>query len=176
VFVSWFTPMIGVTLSDDQHDTFTEAQHSQVNGTFQLSVYYAANVAAGPATITATFGTAVAFPEVRVAQYRGVAAPDDSHVTIGSNAMCSSTFTVKLPGEMIVVGNAVQSSKTQGAGTGFTSRQLTTFGGHIIEDRLVAAPGAIDATAPLTGASSWIMGGLVLKPAMVQPAAASQPD
>lgn len=45
---------------------------------------------------------------------------------------------------------------TLGAGTGYTTRTITSPDGDIAEDRVVTSAGSYSATAPLTG-GSWVM-------------------
>jgi hypothetical protein len=125
-------------------------------------IYYAPNVAtatAGTNTVTVTFDAAVQYPDVRIAEYSGVATTSPVDVAVGaggSSATASSgAVTTTNANDLLVAGNFV-SSHTTAAGTGFTSRLITDPDGSIIEDQVVSATGSYSATASLTSAP-WVM-------------------
>jgi len=56
---------------------------------------------------------------------------------------------------MLVAATVVQ-TVTTAAGTGYTSRMITSPNGSLLEDRIVATTGSYSATAPLSG-GSWVI-------------------
>jgi phosphodiesterase/alkaline phosphatase D-like protein len=144
-------------------------------GSSTQSIYYAANIAAAAAggnTVTVTFSAAAPFPDVRVAEYRGIAAtnPVDGAVgAIGSSATSSSGALVTTNASDLLVGANIVQTGTSGAGTGFTSRGITVPDGDIFEDQIVSTAGSYTATAPLSAAGGWIMQLVAFKAATVGP-------
>jgi len=131
-------------------------QHSHV-------IYYAANIApaAGNAnSVTVTFNQAVGFPDVRIAEYRGIAAVNPVDAAIGAfgtgSASNSGTITTTNANDLLIGANFVSSTTGQ-AGTGYTSRIITNPNGSILEDRIVTATGNYSATASLTASGAWVM-------------------
>jgi hypothetical protein len=132
------------------------------SGTATQSIYYATNItaaAAGANTVTVTFAVAAAFPDIRIAEYSGVAKtnPVDVIVAAQGNSSLSSSGSVNTTNanDLLVGANLVQTF-TNGAGTGFTSRVITNPDGDILEDRVVSATGSYSATAPVSS-GAWIM-------------------
>jgi len=121
------------------------------------SIYYAANVRAGGNTVTVTFNQSTPAPDVRVLEYAGVSALDGAAGASGRSRTSSTGFvTTTSPNELIFAANTV-ATPTSGAGAGFTSRIITSPDGDIAEDRIVAAIGSYNATAPLTSSGRWVM-------------------
>ena len=152
------------SVTDTNGNTYVLAVGPTVSpGSATQSIYYAANIAAAAAganTVTVTFSAAAPFPDIRVAEYGGIAAtnPIDGAVgTIGTGITSSSgaLVTTNSP-DLLFAANIVQ-THTSGAGTGFTSRGITVPDGDIFEDQIVSITGSYTATAPLTSAGNWIM-------------------
>jgi IPT/TIG domain-containing protein/VCBS repeat protein len=133
-----------------------------LSGQLSQSIYYAANIgsaAAGANTVTVTFSGAASFPDVRIAEYRGLdpASPFDGGVgaTGTSTTSNSGALTTTGANELLIGANMV-TWVTSAAGTGYTSRVITSPDGDILEDRVVTTAGSYNATAPLSG-GSWVM-------------------
>jgi hypothetical protein len=133
------------------------------SGTATQSIYYAKNIAAATAgsnTVTVTFNAAAAFPDIRIAEYAGidpVNPVDGSIAAQGSTASSSSgAFTTTNANDLLVAANVVQ-TLTTGAGTGFTSRGITSPDGDILEDRIVTATGSYTGVAPVSPSGKWVM-------------------
>ncbi len=99
------------------------------------SIYYAKNIAAAAAnanTVTVTFGTAAAFPDVRIVEYSGVdplTPVDVTAAAIGTTGTSDSgAVTTNNANDMIFGANLVQTS-TEVAGSGFTLRTITPTDG-----------------------------------------------
>ena len=110
--------------------------------------------------MTVTFSVAAPFPDIRIAEYQGLATSTPVDVVAaaqGSSATSSSgAVSTTNPNDLLVGANLVQTGTTA-AGTSFTSRGITVPDGDILEDRVVAAVGSYSATAPVSPAGSWIM-------------------
>jgi hypothetical protein len=127
------------------------------------SIYYAANIApaiANTNTVTVKFSAAVPFADIRILEYSGLDTMnplDVSAAGFGSNTTSNSgTATTTSANDLIFGANYVTSS-TSSAGTGFTSRVITTPDGDIAEDKIVTTTGSYNATANLQSSGSWIM-------------------
>ena len=132
-------------------------------GTATQSIYYAANIAAAPAntnTVTVTFSAAAAFPDVRIAEYSGIAAVNPVDIAVGaqgsSTTSSSGNITTTNANDLLVGANVVQ-TLTQSAGTSFTNRVITAPDGDILEDRIVTATGSYSATAAISPTGEWVM-------------------
>jgi uncharacterized membrane protein len=133
-----------------------------VSGTLSQSIYYAKNIvgaAAGTNTVTVTFTSAAAYPDVRVLEYSGA----DQNSPVDVIAANSGTGTLSNSGSVtttnpfdLIFGANIVTSYTSGPGTGFRSRLLTSPDGDIAEDAMVTTTGSYSATAPLTS-GTWIM-------------------
>jgi chitodextrinase len=163
-------------VTDTKGNTYVLAVGPTVSPGFATqSIYYAANIAgaaAGANTVTVTFTAAALFPDIRVAEYRGIASTtpvDGAVAAIGSSATSSSGALVTTnASDLLVAANIVQTG-TSGAGTGFTNRSITAPDGDILEDQIVSATGSYTATAPLSSAGGWIMQLVAFKAATVGP-------
>ena len=126
------------------------------------SIYYAANIgsaAAGANSVTVTFDGPVFHPDIRIAEYSGVAPNAPLHAVAaadGNGTLSDSGLTPVSVVPVLVVGANMVSSLTTGAGAGFTSRVVTSPDGDILEDRVVDVPGDYSATAAMTS-GVWIM-------------------
>ena len=132
-------------------------------GTHSHAIYYAANIgssAAGTNVVTVTFNAAVRYPDVRIAEYKGVdpVAPIDtgSEGTGSSSLSSSGAMTTRNANDLLVSANVVD-TVTSGPGSGFTSRVITQPDGSILQDSIVTSVGTYTATAPLTSAGNWVM-------------------
>ncbi|MBS0421997.1 MAG: fibronectin type III domain-containing protein [Proteobacteria bacterium] len=163
VATSWGSAVSISSVSDTKGNTYSLAVGPTTFSGAASAIYYAKNIAAAAAganTVTVTYSAATGTPDLRVAEYAGVdtTSPlDVTAVSTGTSATSSSgSATTTNPNELLVGANAVLSG-TQGAGTGFTKRQISTLDGNILEDQIVSATGAYTATAPLTSSAAWIM-------------------
>ena len=123
------------------------------------SVYYASNVnaaAAGANTVTVTFNTAAAYPDIRIAEYNGVSRLDAVAAGTGKNSgeMYSGKVTTTAAPELLFAANNV-GYWTNSPGHGYTERILTQWG-DIVEDKVVSAVGTYYATA-IQSPAGWIM-------------------
>ena len=121
------------------------------------SIYYAANIAGGTNTVTVTFSQAAAFPDVRILEYRGVTALDVTAGASGTSTSASSGAATTTSANELIFGADYVSTLTGAAGSGFTSRIITSPDGDIAEDKVVTTAGSNSATATLTGSGPWVM-------------------
>jgi chitodextrinase len=162
------------TVTDSKGNSYTRAVGPTQQGTtLSQSIYYAKNIVAaagGSNVVSVTFNTAAQFPDVRVLEYSGIdqVSPVDA-TAAGTGAGGTSTTTANLTttgtNALLVAGNLV-STTTASAGTGFTSRIITSPDGDIAEDRVAANPGTYNASANLAGSGAWLMQVVAFKAAL----------
>jgi alpha-tubulin suppressor-like RCC1 family protein len=127
------------------------------------SIYFAKNIAAAAAganAVRVTFSPAAQFPDVRIAEYSGIDRTNPLDVTAaasGSSATSSSGAVTTTNASDLLVGANMVFTLTTRAGTGYTSRMISSPDGDILEDRVVSRTGSQSATAPLSAAASWVM-------------------
>ena len=121
------------------------------------SIYYAPNIVGGSNTVTVTFSQAAAYPDIRILEYKGVNVVDVTAGASGSSTAANSgTATTTVASELIFGANMVATT-TGAAGSGFTSRVITSPDGDIAEDKVVTTAGSNSATATLTSSGPWVM-------------------
>ena len=134
IVVGWNDSTATVTsVTDKSGNAYTLAVGPTVqSGTASQSIYYAKNIAAAAAgvnVVTVTFSSAAAYPDIRILEYSGADPTNPVDVTAassGSSATSSSgAVTTTNATDLLFGANLVQTT-TAGAGTGFTSRLLTT--------------------------------------------------
>ncbi len=153
-----------VSVTDTKGNTYAPAVGPTVFGGFATqSIYYAPNIAAAAAngnSVTVTFNGAVPYADIRIAEYRGIAAtsPVDGVAAAQGTSTSSSSgpLTTTSANDLLVAANIVL-SHTSSAGTGFTSRGITNPDGDILEDQIVSVTGTYTATAPIAPSDKWIM-------------------
>ncbi|MGA9800313.1 MAG: IPT/TIG domain-containing protein, partial [Terriglobales bacterium] len=160
VAVGWNDTTSTVTgVTDTRGNTYVLAAGPTAGTGLTQSIYYAKNIAAGTNTVTVTFNKAAAFADIRVLEYSGLDTSnplDQTAAAAGSGTTASSgAATTTLPNELIF-GAGMTSGGFTGAGTGFTSRIITTPDLDNAEDRTVSATGSYTATAP-TSSAKWVM-------------------
>jgi hypothetical protein len=116
------------------------------------SIYYAANIVGGSNTVTVTFSQAAAFPDVRILEYRGMTAGASGNSTAANSGAATTTSA----NELIFGANTVFTGNIS-AGSGFTTRIITSPDSDIAEDKVVTTTGSNSATATLTSSGPWVM-------------------
>ena len=129
-----------------------------VTGTgLRQSIYYAANIVGGSNTVTVQFNQAVAYPDIRILEYRGVRSIDVTASASGSGTTTSvGPITTTSANELVFAANTVSTGATA-AGTGFTSRIITSPDLDIAEDMVAATAGSYTATCPIAPSGNWVM-------------------
>lgn len=130
------------------------------SGAATQAIYYAANIAASASnTVSVTFNTAAASPDIRIAEYSGISATspvDSSSAAQGSGSLSNSGSASSANANDLLIGANLVQQITQSTGAGFTSRVITSPDADILEDSVVTAAGSYSATANLSG-GQWIM-------------------
>jgi IPT/TIG domain len=121
------------------------------------SIYYAANIVGGGNTVTVQFSQAAQFPDIRILEYRGVSAVDKTAGASGSSKTASSGAATTTTASELIFGAATVVTAVTKAGSGFTTRIITSPDGDIAEDKVVTKTGSNSATATLTSSGPWVM-------------------
>ena len=145
------------SVKDSAGNTYKLAVGPTSGSGLQQSIYYAANILAGSNTVTVTFSQAAAFPDIRILEYQGVTTLDVTAGASGSSAAASSGTATTTVANELIFGADIVATLTTAAGTGFTSRIITTPNGDIAEDKLVTTAGSNSATATLSASGPWVM-------------------
>jgi len=144
-----------VSVTDSRGNTYTPASAATVQPGIQSQViYYAANIAAGTNTVTVTFNAAASYPDVRIAEYRGidgVTPVDAARGAFGTGTSANSGTVTTTVANALLVGASYTQSVTTGPGSGFTSRMITSPNGSILEDRIVTTVGSYAAEGAAQG-------------------------
>ena len=160
VAVGWNDTTSTVTgVTDSQNNTYVLAIGPTTGTGLRQSIYYAKNIAAGSNTVTVTFSQAAAFVDIRALEYSGLdtANPlDQTAGAVGSGTTASSGAVTTTAANELIFGAGMTLATFTGAGTGFTSRIITSPDADIAEDRTVTTTGSYSATAP-NSSSNWVM-------------------
>jgi chitodextrinase len=149
---------------DSKGNVYSPAVGPTVSSGFATqSIFYAKNIVAATAnanSVTVTFNTGAAFPDIRILEYSGIDTTTPLDVTSASTGSSTLSATgpiaTKNATDMLFAANMVATATT-GAGAGFTNRVITTPDGDIAEDQIVSATGSYTATATVGPAGAWIM-------------------
>ncbi len=153
------------SVTDTMGNVYVRAVGPTVNTAFgSQSIYYGRNIraaAAGANVVSVLFNQAAQYPDIRIAEYRGIdtANPVDVVAAAQGNSTLSSSgaATTTTANDLLVAGNMVLLGGTAGPGTSFTNRVITDPDSDILEDRIVTSSGSYSATAPLLTSGPWIM-------------------
>ena len=121
------------------------------------SIYYAANIVGGANTVTVTFSQGAVAPDIRILEYRGVTTLDVTAGASGSGTAANSGSATTTSANELIFGANMVATLTRAAGSGFTSRIITSPDGDIAEDKIVTTAGSNSATATLNGSGPWVM-------------------
>jgi hypothetical protein len=158
VVVGWNDTTVTVQSVKDSGGNNYSLAIGPTSGTgLRQSIYYLSNIAGGNNTVTVTFSLPAAFPDVRILEYSGVTALDVTAGASGnSTAANSGAATTNVANELIFGANTVATGN-QAAGSGFTSRIITSPDSDLAEDKVVTTAGSNSATATLTFSGPWVM-------------------
>jgi hypothetical protein len=168
-----------VSVADTRGNLYVLAVGPTVQpGIHTQAMYYAANIAAADAganTVTVTFDRAADFPDLRIAEYSGLAATGPVDAATGASgtgaASDSGPVLTSNASDLLVAANYVQTTTIQG-GASFTTRLITSPNGSVLQDRIVAAAGSYSASASLSGTGGWVMQLVAFRAAVGLPAPA----
>jgi hypothetical protein len=158
VVVGWNDTAATVqSVKDSAGNTYSLAIGPTSGTGLRQSIYYVGNIVGGNNTVTVQFNQAAAYPDVRILEYRGVTTLDVTAGASGNSATASSGAATTTVANELIFGADMVATLTKAAGTGFTSRVITTPDGDIAEDKTVTTAGSNTATATLTSAGPWVM-------------------
>jgi hypothetical protein len=143
-------------------------------GEASCATYCARNIkpaAAKANVVTVKWATSVSAPDVRIAEYSGVGALDVSAAASGTGTAANSGGASTTASGDLVLGLDYIQNSTTAAGSGFTSRVITTPDSDILEDKVAGAPGSYGATATTNG-GWWVMQMVAFKAASLADAGA----
>ena len=148
------------SVTDTRGNTYIQAGTTTTGTGMRQAIYYAKNITAGSNTVTVAFNQAAAFVDVRVLEYSGIdtSSPlDVTAVASGTGTSASSGAATTNSASELVFGAGMTGGHYSAAGTGFTSRIITSPDGDIAQDKTVSAAGSYSAVATLGYSSTWIM-------------------
>ena len=158
VVVGWNDTAATVqSVKDSAGNTYSLAIGPTSGTGLEQSIYYAANIVGGSNTVTVTFSQAAAYPDVRILEYRGVTAVDVTAGATGSSTAANSGSATTRSATELIFGADLVATTTGAAGSGFTSRIITSPDGDLAEDKIVTTAGSNSATATLSGSGPWVM-------------------
>lgn len=166
VFVSWFSPDGLVSITDTQGASYQQ-RINPPGGAMRLSAYTSGPLPGGANSVTVMFTGSTNFPEIRVLEYRGVAATmsvGQARRNQNTSSTCSVTIEVNDPGEVVVVANAADAVDTLTLSPGFVERLRTSPGKHIAGDFKPPTPGQLTASVGLSDSAAWVMEAITLRP------------
>ncbi len=159
VVVGWNDTKATVqSVKDSAGNTYSLAIGPTSGTALRQSIYYAPNIAGVSSNaVTVAFSQTAAYPDVRILEYQGVNTLDVTAGASGNSTSANSgAATTKSANELIFGANTVATGNAA-AGSGFTSRIITSPDSDIAEDKIVTAAGSNSATATLTSAGPWVM-------------------
>ncbi len=164
VVVGWndSTATVG-TVTDSSGNVYQLAVGPTLySGVATQAIYYATNIvsaAAGANTVTVSFNGTASYPDIRILEYSGIAvsgALDVTAAATGNSSSASSGAATTTNANDLIFGAVMTSTHATGAGTGFTSRMITSPDGDDAEDEVVITAGSYTATVPIAS-GKWIM-------------------
>jgi hypothetical protein len=148
-----------VAVTDSAGNTYQLAAPTTRSGAISQAVYYAKNIAAGANTVNVTFNAATPYVDVRIAEYAGLdpANPLDVTASAGADSASPSSGAVTTTtATELLVGAGTTTGQFTGAGSGYTTRIITSPDSDILEDRVVTSAGSYSATAAQPS-GTWVM-------------------
>ena len=162
--IGWNNATSSITsVTDSAGNAYQPAVPTARGAGVSQAIYYAPNIkaaAAGTNTVTVTFNTATPYVDVRALEYSGLdrANPFDVGASASGTGTTASTGAVNTTGSNdLLFAAGMTTGAFLGAGTGFSSRIITTPDADIAQDRLVSTAGSYSASAPLGASSVWLM-------------------
>jgi hypothetical protein len=161
VIVGWNDTTSTVqSVLDNLGNTYTLAIGPTKGTGLTQSIYYARNIVGGKTTVTVTFNQAAKYPDIRLLEYSGADPTSPLDVTAGStgnSATASSGSATTQSANELIIGANIVATGNKSAGTGFTSRIITTPDSDLAEDITAASAGSHSAAATLTSSGPWVM-------------------
>lgn len=156
VVVGWNDLVSNVSaVTDTAGNTYQLAAGALRGSGTSQAVYFASNIkAAGSNTVNVSFDRAATYVDVRVTEYSGIDTASPllgSAGASGSGATASSGNLTTTATNVLLVGAGTTTGGFTGAGTGYTTRIVTSPDLDIVEDRVAATAGTYAATAAQGG-------------------------
>jgi hypothetical protein len=145
------------SVTDTAGNTYKLAAGPTTGIGLRQSIYYASNILGGNNMVTVTFSQAANYPDVRILEYIGVSSLDVTATASGNSATAKTTTATTTSANELIFGADTVATTTKSAGSGFTSRIITSPDGDIAEDRGVTSTGSYAATATLSSSGPWVM-------------------
>jgi RHS repeat-associated protein len=178
VIVSWGGTNSITSVTDSAGNTYALAVGPTSSSSSTQAIYYAEDILeSGENVVSVVFSSAPTSPNLRIAEYSGLALTGPLDVTAASYGTGSASNETANSGnatttnlnDLLVGASAVTGMGTEAAGTGYTSRVITTInGGNILEDRIVTSTGSYNGTALLGCDDPWVMQMVAFKEAQNQ--------
>ena len=144
------------SVKDSAGNNYSLAIGPTTGSGLRQSIYYASSIVGGSNTVTVTFNQAAVYPDIRILEYRGVSTLDVTAGASGNSGTANSgAATTTVANELIFGADTVATASK--AGTGFTSRIITSPDSDIAEDKVVTAAGSNSATASVGASGPWVM-------------------
>jgi hypothetical protein len=148
------------TVTDSSGNVYNLALGPTRGTGLSQSIYYARNIRGGSNTVTVTFTKAAPAVDIRALEYSGLDPSNPLDVTAGAagtgTTANSGGATTGSATELIVGGGMTAGGFTR-AGTGFTSRIITSPDADIAEDQTTGTTGNYSATSATSTSTPWVM-------------------
>ena len=179
VIVGWCDDTSSVqSVTDTSGNTYTLAAGPTISsGNATQSIYYAPNIAASAAganSVTVTFNAAACYPDLRVAEYNGIATSnpvDAAAGAVGSSTSLASAVTTLSANDLLVSGDYTYGvTLTAGA-----APRIFDEYEEILQDQIASTPGSYTATAAQDQSGFWVMQVVAFKAANPSASVDTQP-
>jgi len=162
--LGWNNATSNVTSVTDSAGNVYQLAVPTVRGTaLSQAIYYAKNIksaAAGANTVTVTFSAATPYVDLRALEYSGLDLVNPFDVgasASGTGTSANSGAVTTTAAQELIIGAGTTIGGFNAAGSGFTTRIITSPDADIVEDRFVTTTGSYSATASLGGSAAWVM-------------------
>jgi hypothetical protein len=145
------------SVTDTLGNAYSQANGVLRNSALSQTIYYAANIKSGRNTVTVKFsGAGANIPDLRILEYSGLTALDVNSGGTGTAVNAASSNATTTNANDLIFGAAMTVTGAS-AGSGFTSRLVTSPCADLAEDKIVSTTGSYNATATMTSVGNWIM-------------------
>jgi IPT/TIG domain len=148
------------TVTDSRGNTYDLALGPTRGTGLSQSIYYARNIVGGSNTVTVTFTKAAPAVDLRALEYSGLDRSNPLDVTAGAagtgitgNSGAATTGSAT----ELIVGAGMTAGAFTTAGTGFTSRIITSPDADISEDQMTGTTGSYSATSATSTNTPWVI-------------------
>lgn len=162
--IGWNNATSNITSVTDSAGNVYQLAVPTVRGSgISQAIYYAKNIkaaAAGTNTVTVTFNASTQFVDLRALEYSGLDPVNPFDVgasASGTSSSANSGAVSTTAARELIFGAGTTTGGFSAAGSGFTTRIITSPDLDIAEDRFVTTTGSYSATASLAGSAAWVM-------------------